>query len=613
MRAAIYVRKSTEQIGVSDEEKSVTRQIEHAKVYATKKGWTVADDLIYADDGISGAEFLKRPGFLRLMNALKPHPPFQILVMSEESRLGRESIETSYALKQIMDAGIRVFFFLEDRERTLDNAMDKVMLSLANFASEMEREKAKQRTYDAMLRKAKAGHVTGGKVYGYDNQEVMAPDGRRLYVLRIINPSQAAVVRRVFEMYAASSGLSRIAKTLNGERVPPPRGGAGWAPSAIREMLYRPLYRGEIVWNEYQKIERGGTKHRRRRKEDQLIKVDAPDLRIITEELWHPVQKRLEANQQMYARYDEQASNRNVGRPALRDIESPYLLSGMARCKHCGGPIEALGRDYSRRKGRYYGCAYHRKRGTAICQNALRVEQDVLDQVVLKALSDVLDEDLLEDAVERALEKLRSDKDQWLSRQTAIKRELLLIETCEKHLVDAIARGDNMDPLLTRLRSEEYRKKELTDELDSHSAHVIELDKVRLKRDLGSRVADAKSLLQRHTTPARQILRKLLIKPLRYELIEENGKPGFRITGEGSYLNLLNGIASPYVVSPTGCDRRWQRVPRTADVRMFPRHKSGSHGHRWLGTVGRRTSHVGSFSASRAIGECVDQGEFSRL
>jgi hypothetical protein len=38
MIAAIYARKSTEQNGVGDEEKSVTRQIEHAKAYATKKG-----------------------------------------------------------------------------------------------------------------------------------------------------------------------------------------------------------------------------------------------------------------------------------------------------------------------------------------------------------------------------------------------------------------------------------------------------------------------------------------------------------------------------------------------------------------------------------------------
>src|SRR4029079_10597779 len=138
--------------------------------------------------------------------------------MSEESRLGREQIETAYALKQITDAGVRVFFYLEDRERTLDSAMDKVMLSLSNFASEMEREKAKQRTYDAMLRKAKAGHVTGGKVFGYDNKDVLAPDGRRLHVVRTINSTQAAIVRRVFELYAANLGLTRIAKTFNTER-----------------------------------------------------------------------------------------------------------------------------------------------------------------------------------------------------------------------------------------------------------------------------------------------------------------------------------------------------------------------------------------------------------
>ncbi|MFZ1804034.1 MAG: recombinase family protein, partial [Nitrospira sp.] len=172
MIAAIYARKSTEQSGVIEEEKSVARQIEHARAYAVKKGWTIAEQHIYSDDGISGAEFVKRPGFLRLMNALKPKPPFQILIMSEESRLGREAIETSYTFKQVIDSGVRIFFYLTDQERKLDNAMDKVMLSLTNFASEMEREKASQRTYDAMFRKAKALYVTGNKVYGYDNVPV---------------------------------------------------------------------------------------------------------------------------------------------------------------------------------------------------------------------------------------------------------------------------------------------------------------------------------------------------------------------------------------------------------------------------------------------------------
>jgi len=111
MIAAIYTRKSTEQNDVAEDAKSVTRQVEHAHAYAERKGWTVAEEHIYVDDGISGAEFVARPGFVRLMNALKPKPSFHVLIMSEESRLGREAIETAYALKQIVCANVRVFFY----------------------------------------------------------------------------------------------------------------------------------------------------------------------------------------------------------------------------------------------------------------------------------------------------------------------------------------------------------------------------------------------------------------------------------------------------------------------------------------------------------------------
>src|SRR6187200_1976143 len=134
MIAAIYARKSTEQHGVGDEEKSVTRQIEHARAYAAKKGWTVHEDSVYVDDGISGAEFVKRPGFLRLMNALKPRPPFQALVMSEASRLGREQIETAWAMKQLHQAGVRVWLYLEDRERTLESPTEKLLMNVTAFA-----------------------------------------------------------------------------------------------------------------------------------------------------------------------------------------------------------------------------------------------------------------------------------------------------------------------------------------------------------------------------------------------------------------------------------------------------------------------------------------------
>ena len=217
MTVAIYARKSTDQTGMADEQKSVTRQIEHARQYAEKKGWIVADEHVYVDDGISGAEFANRPGFLRLMNALKPRAQFQVLVMSEESRLGREAIETAYALKQLVQAGVRLFFYLEDRERTLDSPTDKILLSLTTFADELEREKARQRTYDAMLRKAKAEHVTGGRVFGYDNIDVQAAVGARSHVERRINEAEAGIIRRIFELSAAGHGQKAIAKLLNAE------------------------------------------------------------------------------------------------------------------------------------------------------------------------------------------------------------------------------------------------------------------------------------------------------------------------------------------------------------------------------------------------------------
>jgi DNA invertase Pin-like site-specific DNA recombinase len=65
MSAAIHARKSHDQPGVPDDAKSLARQIAHARAYAAQKGWTVDETQIYTDDGISGGEFQRRPGFLR--------------------------------------------------------------------------------------------------------------------------------------------------------------------------------------------------------------------------------------------------------------------------------------------------------------------------------------------------------------------------------------------------------------------------------------------------------------------------------------------------------------------------------------------------------------------
>src|SRR3989454_2482427 len=487
MIAAIYARKSTEQNGVGDEEKSVTRQIEHAKAYAARKGWLVDDDHVYVDDGISGAEFIKRPGFIRLMNALSPRPPFQVLVMSEESRLGREQIETAYALKQITDAGVRVFFYLEDRERTLDNAMDKVMLSLTNFAAEMEREKARQRTYDAMLRKAKALHVTGGKVFGYNNVEVLAADGTRQSVTRQANPEQAAVVRRIFELYAAGTGMLTLAHRLNDEGVKPPRG-RGWAPSAIREMLHRPLYRGEVVWNRSQKIIKGGTKKQRKRPESEWLMLPAPELRIVSEDLWQQVKARLDKQAAAFPR--SQSTKKLLGRPRHQD-ESAYLLVGFVRCAACGGPVgtesRAHGSNGHRHLVPHYACLDNRRRGKAICGNRVVLRQDILDRSILNAITEALQPKILERAVEKAIAKHAYASSHHATRRSQAERELQEVQRKVDRLVDALADGSlPADEIKARLTGEKARKTALEAELTklSHVAQVVSLDTARLKKTL---------------------------------------------------------------------------------------------------------------------------------
>src|SRR4030095_14327925 len=133
MIAGAYLRKSTVQEGVADNDKSVKFQLEHVKAFAAKRGWLLRDEYIFEDDGKSGAEFVRRPGYVRLMASLKPRPPFGVLIMYDETRLGRVQSDVDDYLKQVVKAGVEVWFSKDKRRRTLDTPGDKFMLSALNF------------------------------------------------------------------------------------------------------------------------------------------------------------------------------------------------------------------------------------------------------------------------------------------------------------------------------------------------------------------------------------------------------------------------------------------------------------------------------------------------
>jgi len=549
MIAAVYARKSTEQSGISDEQKSVARQIDHARQYAKRKGWTVPDDCIFVDDGISGAEFAKRPGFLRLMNAL-PRPRFEVLVMSEESRLGREAIETAYALKQLIQAGVRVFFYLEDRERTFDSPMDKLLTSVVAFNDEMERVKSSQRVTDTMHRKARAGHVCGGRTFGYDNVEVLGPDGKRSHVVRRINEREADVVRRIFEMCAAGLGLTQITKTLNAERAIAPRPQRGrptaWVSSSVRAVLLRTLYRGEIVWNQTRKRDTWGRVHQHARPVEDRVHVPAPELQIVSPELWAAAHRERHCRLAQYAN-----GSRNTR-------TSSYLLSGFARCAGCGGGFASHGRMHGKHRVMFYACTSHWKRGPVVCGNGLVGRMDLLDAEVLATLeSDILRPSIVEGAIAGALDALRTARQD--ETREMLRRQIAEAQVETERLTEAIQRGGPVDALVVlvdRLRAVKAGRFDLESQLARARTITAPAVAAGLDRRLRAKLTDWRGLLTRNVDSARDVLRALLVEPLRFTPLTDGRRRAYQFDGVIALDRLVSGVIElptlTGVASPSG-------------------------------------------------------------
>ena len=65
---------------------------------------------------------------------------------------------------------------------------------------------------------------------GYDNVEILGPDGQRSHVMRRINDAEAAVVREIFKRCAGGQGLTRMPTEL------------GWKPAIpLRDGLQRTI------------------------------------------------------------------------------------------------------------------------------------------------------------------------------------------------------------------------------------------------------------------------------------------------------------------------------------------------------------------------------------
>jgi site-specific DNA recombinase len=547
MLAGIYARKSTDDSDRNEEARSTTRQVERATEYARAKGWTVDPRHVYVDDAVSGAEWKHRPGFNALLAALEPRPPFGVLIVSELSRIGRDTVRTPAAVLQLEEAGVDIRSYLSDAPISLADESSEIHTIFNSLAASFERRRARQRTYDALRRRAEAGAVTGGRVYGYRNER-----DAKGYVRRVIHEVEADVVRRIFTLYAEGDGLTRIAKRLNADGAPPPRAGTGsWAPTAVREIIRRDLYAGVVVWNRSQKVTRRGTKTQRRRPVTEWLRRDAPELRIVSEALWGAVERRRERAASTFP--GTTRDGRHVSRPAGGDLVSPYLLSGLAQCAACGGSLVAMTRPHgptgARQRVPMYGCVYHHKRGATVCTNDVVIRQEKLDEAFLEALAEAIDERLLARAVTKAVALLQRRGPQASDQRAALTKERERIAAGVRHLLDAVKLGRATDTLLNELHAQEATLKALErriTELDGR--RVVPMDGKRLAGRLEAVAGEFRATLKRGGPRARQLLQRVLNgRRVPCVPFREQGRRGYRFrAAEIPYTGLLsNDVGGP--------------------------------------------------------------------
>src|SRR5689334_4345529 len=215
------------------------------------------------------------------------------------------------------------------------------------------------------------GYTTGGRVFGYNNVPIEDPMRMGKYgrpaVLGVkleINVEQAAVVKRIFRMYAEGHGLRAIALQLNDEHVPGPNG--PWSRYTIHEMLRNERYRGVNVWGRTQKARNPetGRKVSRATSASQWRRVEVPEWRLIPEDLWLAVERRREASSAAFHKNGGTSFNKR-GRT--------YLFSGNLVCGDCGGSIVVCAGGGKRGYVKY-GCHTHKHNGT--CGNKLLIRQD---------------------------------------------------------------------------------------------------------------------------------------------------------------------------------------------------------------------------------------------
>jgi site-specific DNA recombinase len=547
MRCAILCRKSNPQEATGDE-KSVAVQERECRALIERNGWELADGHLYVEDVVSGVLMTPegRPELFRLLAACesKGRRPFDVVVVSHEDRFGRDMYRTGIIVKQIIEAGVKVFS-VASGERKLDTATDDLLMAISGFGAQLERESTSRRVRAKAFDNARRGHATGLRAFGYDSVDV---NGHKELQ---VNAAEAEIVRWIFDLCQQGYGIRRIAHRLNEQH-----GGLHrWSHTGVRDILKNEIYIGQVVYGRTRNEVRKGVKRKVAVPEAEWVRIERPELRIVPQPLWDAAQARKAAT---FAAYPQTAEGHLSGPPSRSALASKYLLAGMLRCGVCGGKLISLrrGKRPGGKRHLYYACWTSRGRGATVCTNRRVVPMGRLHDMVVT----MFQQDILTPArLERVIRDLARGHEQGPARAAEVRRaleaDLHRVEGRIANLTEAVAAGGEVKSLIAAIRTAEREQQNIRDRLE-HAEGLQKAgaawDESAYRERVLALLDDWQGALKAAPQIARQILRKLLVTDITVTPGENAAGRWFKYEAQGTFRRIWSGT-----MGPGGMESRW--------------------------------------------------------
>ena len=374
-RVALYARYSSD----NQRDASIEDQLRQCGERAVREGWTIVET--YSDRAVSGASLI-RSGIQSLL-ADAQAGRFDMVLSEALDRVSRDQEDVAGIFKRLSFANVTIFTLSEGEINELHVGLKGTMNAL--FLKDLA-----IKTHRGIRGRVEAGKIGGGNAYGYHVVHQLDARGEPVRGERAIFEEQGEIVRRIFREYVAGKAPQRIAADLNREGISSPTG-KRWSDTTIRGnrtissgILNCELYIGVIRWNRQRKLKNPetGRSAYRLNQESEWIRSEAPELRIVPQELWDAAKVRQDELTALYKKQID-GSRAAVGRMkakngGLNATHRPRtLLSGLLLCGCCGG-------SYARRGQDRYACTNH-VLGNG-CDNARTVGRKALESRVLVGL-----------------------------------------------------------------------------------------------------------------------------------------------------------------------------------------------------------------------------------